>query len=111
MIHFDLVTFGFKKGLPKDHELALYRITQELINNVLKHAEATQVSLQIGYRDEKIILLMEDNGKGFDIHAHKNGYGLKNLEARTQMLNGHMEIDSQPGKGTGVPIEIPYKFS
>ena len=111
LIHFDLVMFGLKEGLPRDHELVLYRITQELINNVLKHASASRVSLQVGHRDEKIILMMEDNGKGFDIYAHKNGYGLKNLEARTQLLKGHMEIDSQPGKGTCVLIEIPYKLN
>jgi signal transduction histidine kinase/ligand-binding sensor domain-containing protein len=111
MLNFDLVMFGLKSGLPKDHELVLYRITQELINNVLKHAAASRVSLQVGHRDEKIILMMEDNGKGFDIHEHKNGYGLKNLEARTQLLKGHMEIDSKPGKGTCVLIEIPYKLN
>jgi signal transduction histidine kinase/ligand-binding sensor domain-containing protein len=111
MVNFDLVMFGLKSGLPKDHELVLYRITQELINNVLKHAAASRVSLQVGHRDEKIILMMEDNGKGFDIHEHKNGYGLKNLEARTQLLKGQMEIDSKPGKGTCVLIEIPYKLN
>ncbi len=54
-IHFSLVMFGMKKRLQKEYELALYRITQELINNVLKHAEAKHVSLQIGQRDKKII--------------------------------------------------------
>jgi len=94
--------------LQKDYELALYRVTQELINNVLKHAEAKNVSLQIGQRDEKIILMMEDNGKGFDVNAHKDGYGLNNLDARTKLMQGAMIIDSQPGKGTSVLIEIPY---
>jgi signal transduction histidine kinase/ligand-binding sensor domain-containing protein len=111
LLNFDLVMFGLKQGLPKDHELVLYRITQELINNVLKHAGASRVSLQVGHRDEKIILMIEDNGKGFDIKEHKNGYGLKNLEARTQLLKGQMEIDSKPGKGTCVLIEIPYKMN
>jgi signal transduction histidine kinase len=89
----------------------LYRITQELINNVLKHAEAKNVSLQIGQRDEKIILMIEDDGKGFDVLAHKDGYGLHNLNARTQLMNGTMVIDSQVGKGTSVLIEIPYNFT
>jgi signal transduction histidine kinase len=97
--------------LKKDYELALYRITQELINNVLKHAEAKHVSLQIGQRDEKIILMMEDDGKGFNVNAHKGGYGLNNLDARTKLMHGTMTIDSQPGKGTSVLIEIPYKFN
>jgi signal transduction histidine kinase len=109
LINFDLVTFGLMKGLPKEHELALYRITQEIINNVLKHSGANKVSLQVGQRDDKIIVMIEDNGKGFEVNAHRNGYGLKNLEARTQLLHGNIEIDSKPGKGTNVLIEIPYK--
>ena len=110
-IHFDLVVFGINYRLKKDYELALYRITQELINNVLKHAEAKHVSLQIGQRDEKIILMMEDDGKGFDVSAHKDGYGLNNLDARTKLMQGTMTIDSQPGKGTSVLVEIPYNFN
>ncbi|MEJ7680547.1 MAG: ATP-binding protein [Segetibacter sp.] len=93
LIHFNLVIFGMKHRLKKEYELALYRITQELINNVLKHAEAKQVSLQIGQRDEKIILMMEDDGKGFDVSSHKDGYGLHNLETRTKLMQGIMTID------------------
>ncbi len=107
-IHFDLVTFGMQQRLHKDYELALYRITQELINNILKHAGAKSVSLQIGLRDEKIILMIEDDGKGFAISGKKEGHGLHNLELRTKLMKGTMNIDSQPGKGTSVFIEIPY---
>ena len=110
-IHFDLVIFGMRQGMQKEYDLALYRITQELINNVLKHAEAKHVSLQIGHRDEKIILMIEDDGKGFDISSYKDGYGLRNLEARTKLLHGVMTIDSHSGKGTSVLIEIPYNLS
>jgi len=110
-IHFHLSVFGIKGKLRKEYELALYRITQELINNVLKHSDAKNVSLQMGYRDEKIIIMVEDDGKGFDMNQHKDGYGLKNLEARTKLLNGNMKIDSQTGKGTSVLIEVPYKFN
>lgn len=107
-IHFTLVVFGLKGRLPKDYELTLYRITQELINNVLKHAQAKHVSLQIGQRDEKIVLMIEDDGVGFDVHSHKAGYGLNNLNSRTKLLKGTMTIDSMQGKGTSVLIEIPY---
>lgn len=110
-INFNLVVFGMKQRLQKDYELALYRITQELINNVLKHAEAKHVSLQIGQRDEKIILMMEDDGKGFDLNTHKEGYGLNNLAARTKLMQGVMIIDSKVGEGTSVLIEIPYIFN
>lgn len=109
-IHFDLSVFGMKENLKTEYQLALYRITQELINNVLKHSNAKRVSLQIGYRDEKIIIMIEDDGKGFDLNQHKDGYGLKNLQARTKLLNGIMNIDTQPGRGTSISIEVPYKF-
>jgi signal transduction histidine kinase/ligand-binding sensor domain-containing protein len=111
LIHFELNVFGFKNRLQKDYELALYRITQELINNILKHAEAKNISLQTGQRDDKIVLLIEDDGKGFDVNLHKDGYGLKNLETRTKLLNGKMTIDSIPGKGTTTHIEIPYNLN
>ena len=111
LIHFDLNVFGFKVRLQKDYELALYRITQELINNILKHADAKNISLQTGQRDDKIVLLIEDDGKGFDVNLHKDGYGLKNLETRTKLLNGKMVIESVPGKGTTTLIEIPYNLT
>lgn len=108
-IRFQLSVFGIKGKLRKEYELALYRITQELINNTLKHSNAKNVMLQLGYRNEKIIIMVEDDGIGFDIQQHKEGYGLRNLEARTTLLNGTINIDSQPGKGTSVLIEVPYK--
>ena len=110
-LHFNLVIFGMTQGLRKEYDLPLYRITQELINNVLKHANAKNVSLQIGQRDEKIILMIEDDGKGFDVSSHKSGFGLYNLEARTKLLHGVMTIDSYPGKGTSILIEIPYNLN
>jgi signal transduction histidine kinase len=111
LIHFDVNVFGFKNRLQKDYELALYRITQELINNILKHADAKNISLQTGQRDDKIVLLIEDDGKGFDVNQQKDGYGLKNLETRTTLLNGKMVIESVPGKGTTTLIEIPYNLT
>src|SRR5689334_13665560 len=78
-LKFTFMTFGIKQRFHKEYELALYRITQELVNNILKHANAGQVTLQIGRRNKKIILLIEDDGKGFDANQHKDGYGLRNL--------------------------------
>ena len=103
--------FGFKQRLQKEYELYLYRITQELISNILKHAEAKNISLQVGIRDEKIILIMIDDGKGFNVNEQNGGYGLKNLETRTKIMSGKMIIESNPGSGTNVLIEIPYNVS
>jgi signal transduction histidine kinase/ligand-binding sensor domain-containing protein len=108
LIHFSLNVFGFKQRLQKDYELSVYRITQELINNVLKHAQAKNIFLQVGLRDETITIIIEDDGKGFDLSAHKEGYGIKNMETRTKLLSGRIHIESTPGKGTNVLIEIPY---
>jgi signal transduction histidine kinase len=108
LIHFSLNVFGFKQRLQKDYELSLYRITQELINNVLKHAGANNIYLHVGLRDEKITIMIEDDGKGFDLSAHKEGYGIKNMETRAKLLSGKMLVESTPGKGTNVLIEIPY---
>jgi signal transduction histidine kinase len=108
-LNFKLIVFGITRRLPKDYELALYRITQELITNVLKHAEARQVILQIGYRQGLLILMIEDDGVGFDIHSYNAGYGLNNLNSRTKLLKGTLTIDSQQGKGTSILIEIPYQ--
>jgi signal transduction histidine kinase len=109
IIHFDLVVFGLQHRLPKDYELALYRITKELINNVIKHAAANRVSLQIGVRNGLLILMIEDDGVGFDSHSRMDGYGLNNLNSRTKLLKGTMTIDSKKGKGTSVLIEIPFQ--
>ncbi|MCR8560946.1 hypothetical protein KXD93_25030 [Mucilaginibacter sp. BJC16-A38] len=107
-VAFKLNVFGLEKRLKKDHELALYRMTQELINNVLKHANARQVFLEIGRRDGQLILMIEDDGKGFDTSGQKEGFGLHNLATRTKLLRGDLHIDSSPGKGTTILIKIPY---
>lgn len=107
-LHISLVTFGMKEKIEKEYELALYRISQELINNVLKHAEAKEVLLQVGRRDNRIIVMIEDDGKGFNYEKGYSGNGLRNLDLRTKLLKGTMAIDSHPGKGTSILIEIPY---
>ncbi len=111
LLHIELVIFGFQERLNNEYELALYRITQEMINNILKHAKARNACLQAGYRNETIILMMEDDGVGFDIYQRKTGYGSKNIEARTQLLHGKMNIDSSLAKGTCISIEIPYTYN
>lgn len=110
-VYIQLIAFGIRQRLPKDYELALYRITQELINNALKHAHAKQVTLQIGQRDNTLIIMMEDDGIGFNTENQRDGYGLHNLAARTKLMKGVMKIDSQQGKGTSVYIEIPFNFN
>lgn len=92
---------------PIERELALYRVTQELLNNVLKHAAASQVTLHLEQEHENILLVCTDNGKGFDTTRHYNGIGLKNIANRVKMMDGSMQIDSSDGAGTRVIIKLP----
>jgi len=103
---------GIKGRLDKEVELNLYRIAQELLNNALKYAKATDIKVQI-YKNEldKIILTVEDDGIGCDLtKLESSGIGLQNLKTRTQLMNGVLALDTQPGKGFSASIEIPYKL-
>ena len=91
------------------HKITVYRVVQELINNVAKHAAATSVIVQLFAKDKTLYLTVEDNGKGFDKTqlAFSSGIGLRNIKNRIDYLNGKLEVQSAPGKGTSVYIEIP----
>ena len=105
-IHFQAI--GMEMGLDQSVSVAIYRIVQELVNNILKHANATEVQVQL-VRDEKHIhLTIEDNGKGFDSQsvAHRRGAGLTNIQTRIDFLGGDLDIRSKPGEGTSVMIGI-----
>ncbi|SDL08058.1 Histidine kinase-, DNA gyrase B-, and HSP90-like ATPase [Catalinimonas alkaloidigena] len=88
-------------------EVMVYRITQELFNNALKHAQATELHLTLAAEPTRILLTFEDNGIGFERDKVVAGFGLKNLESRVQLLNGSMHLDSAPQRGTRVEIIIP----
>ncbi len=90
-------------------ELVIYRVFQEILNNTLKHAHATELVIQLIQHDNIIQLVTEDDGKGFEVEdgvQKKSSSGLKNLKSRVTLLNGTISIDSTPGKGTTIIIEI-----
>ncbi len=96
--------------VPKEKEIHIFRMLQEIIHNTIKHAEAK--NLQIGMSEEgnHLLLLAKDDGKGFDIdHAKEQsrGLGLKSLEGRCEILNGILTIESKPGFGTNYFVKIP----
>jgi len=96
--------------LPRNIELNLYRITQEAINNVLKHAGATRIFIQLLLHKKEIIYTFEDDGKGFDFRTSlqtSKGIGIKSISNRVIAMSGIFEIDSAPGKGTAITIQIP----
>jgi two-component system NarL family sensor kinase len=100
--------FGEHKRFENSLEIALYRIAQELVNNALKHAKATEIIVQVVQEDNRIHLTVMDNGQGFDqskINDLKSS-GLQNIKARVESFNGHIDIDSIPGKGTEIGVEF-----
>ncbi|MBK5279970.1 MAG: hypothetical protein JJE09_14015 [Bacteroidia bacterium] len=89
----------------------LLRVVQEAIRNVLKHARATQLDLQFFKYENEIVMTIEDNGRGFDPKSNAHGIGLQNMKARTESLNGTIEINSSPGNGTNIMVKIPLEKS
>jgi signal transduction histidine kinase len=93
----------------QDFEIKLHNIIQELINNTLKHSEATTASILLVEKDEKLLLSIKDNGKGFDKLQvpEKDGLGINQIDARIHMMKGKFNIKSENNKGTLVTIELP----
>ena len=95
--------------LPKNYEIVIYRIIQELLNNALKYANASQILVSCSQNKETFFITVEDNGIGFNVSESKNGMGLKNIKNRVGFLNGKLEIESVENKGTSVYIELKVK--
>lgn len=85
-------------------KVSLYRIVQEQLNNILKHAEARSILVKLYRENSKIILSIKDNGKGFTVSERRNGVGLTNIGSRAEILNGVVDIDSAPGKGCTLKV-------
>lgn len=98
---------GLNERLKEEVETVLYRVIQESINNVIKHANANKLNIQVIRDEDGVSVTIEDNGKGFDVKKKAEGIGLKNMYSRVQFQQGTVDIDSQPGKGTLVLIHIP----
>jgi signal transduction histidine kinase len=95
-------------------ESNLYRITQEALNNVSKHAGATSVDLLLERRDDHAVLIVEDNGRGFDTYGVEaegvgRGMGLVGMRERASLVGGSVEIESAAGKGTTVFVRVPVR--
>lgn len=105
-IKIDFIAHGVDERLDNQAEISIYRIIQELLSNILKHAQATEATIQLTRHDQELTVMVEDNGKGFDTGKELKGIGLKNIESRVEKLNGNFTIDSVPGKGTTSIINI-----
>jgi PAS domain S-box-containing protein len=95
------------ESLPDDLKLNIYRIIQEQTNNILKYAGAKNVNISIEGKDNVIHLLIEDNGKGFDVCSQRKGSGISNMINRAESYNGKVEIKSSEGHGCKIFVSIP----
>ncbi|HEV7700059.1 MAG TPA: PAS domain S-box protein [Pyrinomonadaceae bacterium] len=104
-----------KDRMPADVETNIYRIAQEALNNILKHADAKEVSVTLNQTSTETVLVIEDDGRGFgvesaDIHTTATGgLGLVGMRERAALLGGRFEIESSPGEGTTIFVRIPVK--
>jgi PAS domain S-box-containing protein len=95
-------------GMNENQKLTLFRIAQEALNNVVKHAEATGTIIELLDQKNKIKLIVMDDGIGFDPFSPKKGAGLNNIRNRVYLLNGNLVVETQPGKGCTLVVELPH---
>jgi two-component system NarL family sensor kinase len=101
-------SLGMNGRIEKSTEIIIYRIIQELINNIMKHASATEGLVQLIKEDSRLNIVVEDNGKGFDTAemAKNTGAGWVNIHSRVEYLKGQLDVHSEPSKGSLVNIEL-----
>jgi signal transduction histidine kinase len=105
-----------KLRLPPPVETAVFRIVQEALTNILKHAEATRVSVMLEYRNDELLVIVEDNGRGFQLDVplsvkEPGGLGLVGIRERVALVGGKLNIESELGSGTTLAIRIPAPVS
>lgn len=104
---------GSERRLPSEVELLLFRITQEALNNVWRHSQATHTEVLVEFEQRKIRIVIRDNGKGFELPyaadslSRHGKFGMVGMKERARLLGGNLELDSNPGKGTTVTVEAP----
>jgi two-component system NarL family sensor kinase len=90
-----------------DAALAIYRIVQEALTNVVKHAAARHVSILLTRKNERVVAVIEDDGQGFDPGGEDGGSGIRSMRERIELLDGRLRIESAPASGTTLVVEVP----
>ncbi len=110
-IQADLQVFNVGQRLDEQVEISVYRIIQELLSNIRKHAKAREVIIQLSQSEDTLSVTVEDDGVGFNVTQVRagGGIGLKSIESRVKYLNGSLDLDARTGEGTTVNLEIPLK--
>jgi PAS domain S-box-containing protein len=101
---------NFEEGLLTENiKLMLFRIIQEQLNNIIKHAEASAILIRLITDEGQLMLVIADNGKGFDTSINKKGLGINNIISRTELFNGKVQVDTSPGEGCTMIITVPLQ--
>lgn len=103
----ELTFHGVEVNLDKHRQLILFRIIQEAITNILRHAQPSTISCKVSYDHRKVCIVLSDDGTGFELEAGNAGAGIQNMKHRCKLLKGSMEILSQKGLGTTIKIAMP----
>ena len=98
-----------EERLPPEVETALYRIVQEALTNVSKHAGASRISIVVRRKGNSAAVVVEDDGRGFDAHARSDGLGLPGMRERVALLGGRLIVESSSGSGTTLAVEVPIR--
>lgn len=102
--------------LPSHLETMLFRILQEAVSNILRHANASKVIINLRPKDEQVVLEIQDNGRGFDVQKAtgealtRKQFGLLGMQERVSLVNGTLKVDSIPGEGTTLRVDVPLRI-
>jgi len=110
-ISVDLLLSCSSKEIPSEAATALYRILQEALNNVSRHAGASMVAISLSAKENRILLSIRDNGAGFDRSSLEKSLGITGMKERALLLGGDFQLDSSPGKGTEIRVVLPGAVS
>jgi two-component system sensor histidine kinase UhpB len=112
-IQTDLVVEGDQVRLPSEYETVLFRITQEALTNIAKHADASRATIELVIQPSQVYLTIRDDGRGFKLdevlqgEGSRTGWGLIGIQERASLIGGQYEIDSAPGHGTVIRVQVP----
>ncbi|NOS93210.1 MAG: hypothetical protein HOP30_14920 [Cyclobacteriaceae bacterium] len=103
--------YDIPENLPDEIVQQTYRVVQEAVHNIAKHAEAKSVDIQLFFRDQELTVTIEDDGKGFELNSVASGLGLTQMKSRVESLHGRFELNTAPTQGTQLMITIPFQVS
>ena len=110
-IKIEVIDYGLDQQLDNSFEISVFRIIQELVTNIIKHANANNATINISLYDKNLNIIIEDDGKGFEFNKLilKKGMGISSIITRVEHLEGNFEVDSTKGKGSSIIINIPIQ--